>query len=716
MMKAVSLNGIRSFFEPRSIAVVGVSTDQSKLASIVFSNLLRNHERGKLKASVYPLNPSHTFIGEQKCYRRLDSLPEVPELVVVAVPASLAVEVVKDAAKVGAKAVVMITGGFAEAGKTELEQEMLVAAKKSGMRILGPNTIGLLDTQSGVDSLFLRPTKRLRTGREVVSLLKPLKGGVVIITQSGHLGEIVSEELAANGVGVRALVGTGNQLDVSVEDMVGYFAGDARSKVIAVYLEGVHDGRRFMRMTSAAAKAKPVIVFKMGKTRAGALAALTHTASLVGDYEVYKAAFREAGVVEAESLQELVDYCVTFSLLKQRPGRKLLILTNAGGVGAVAADEAERNGLDVKPLSRETSRAVRACLGKTPFVSTTALGNPLDLTATVTTESFARATETALASPDYDMAVVLPTHQTPAIDPDISERMAESLLRTAKPACVCVMGRATLAKMINDDFLRRGIPSFPTPERAVRALAALSSYATLRSNSRAPPAVSSRDRTRFLTGTRGPLPPPMIGRLLLEYGVPQPKSVLVGLGAEPAEAGGLRFPVACKLVSSELLHKTEAGGVILNVSDVAEFASAVSRLKRLAIRLRIKFEGVLVQEMAKEGIELLLGSTRDRVFGPTVVLGAGGKYAELIRNYSLAIAPLDIDAAKCFVTGAKISPLLPGYRGCQRVKADELVRVVSRFSKILVENPSIDQIEVNPLIASEDGVTAVDARAIANPL
>jgi acyl-CoA synthetase (NDP forming) len=715
-MAVTSPSGIRGFFEPTSIAVVGVSTDQSKLASIIFSNLVRNKERGKLKASVYPLNPSHNFVGGQKCYPRFDALPEVPELAVIVVPASLAVAVVKDAAKVGVKAAVMITGGFAEAGKKELEQEMLAAARKSGMRLLGPNTIGLLDTTSGVDSLFLRRTKRLRTGREVVSLLKPLKGGVVIITQSGHLGEIVSEELAVNGIGLRALVGTGNQLDISVEDVVEYFAGDARAKVIAVYLEGVEDGRRFMRVASAAAKAKPVIVFKMGKTRAGALAALTHTASLVGDYEVYRAAFREAGVVEAESLQELVDYCVTFSLLGQRPGRRLLISTNAGGVGAVAADEAELNGLDVNPLSVETSSAVRSCLGKSSFVSTTALSNPLDLTATVTTESFVKATEMALASADYDMALVLPTHQTPAIDPDISERMAKSLLRTAKPVCVCVMGRATLAKMINADFLRRGIPSFPTPERAVRALAALSSYAALSSNSTAPPVVSSRDRMSFLAGASGPLSPPMIGRLLSEYDVPQPRSVFLGPSADPAEAGDLRFPIACKLVSSELLHKTEAGGVILNVSDAAELASAVSRLRRLATQLRIKFEGVLVQEMAGEGTELLLGSTRNRVFGPTLVLGAGGKYAELIRDYSLAIAPLGIDAAKGLVTGEKISPLLSGYRGGQRVRIDELARVVSRFSKILVENPSINQIEVNPLIASEDGVTAVDVRAIVGSL
>jgi len=708
-----SLKGVRSFFEPKSIAVVGVSDDQSKLASIIFSNLLSSRKRGALKASVYPLNPSHALIGHQKCYPRLDSLPEVPELVVVAIPASLAVEVVKDAAAVGAKAVVLITGGFAEAGRKDLEQQMKAAVKKSGMRLLGPNTIGVLDTTSGVDSLFLRPTKRLSTGEEVVSLLKPLKGGVVIITQSGHLGEIFSEELAANGVGLRALVGTGNQLDVSVEDIIGYFARDVHSKVIAIYLEGVKDGRRFISVASAAAKVKPVIVFKMGKTRAGALAALTHTASLVGDYEVYRAAFRKAGIVEAESLQELVDYCVAFSLLHQRPGRRLLISTNAGGVGAVAADAAERDGLEVNPLSKKTTRAVRACLDRASLVSTIALGNPLDLTATVTTDSFVEATETAFASSDYDMAVVLPTHQTPAIDADIAEKMADSILRTAKPACVCVMGRADLAKMINDEFHRKGVPSFPTPERAVGALAALSSYATLSSNSWVGSATSDRDRSRSISGARGPLSWQTIDRLLSEYRIPQPGSVLVASDADFAKSSDLAFPVACKLVSSELLHKTEKGGVVLNVSNASELNSVLRRLRRLAMRLRIRYEGILVQQMAKGGIELLLGSTRDRVFGPTIVLGAGGKYAELIRDYSLAIAPVEVSEAKDLAMGTRLGQLLLGYRGDPRTKVFELARVVSRFSRILIENPSIEQIEINPLIASKEGITAVDVRAVA---
>ena len=708
----VSLSGVGSFFEPKSIAVVGVSDDDSKLASIIFANLLANKKKGALKATVYPLNPSHAFIGGQKCYPSLDSIPETPELVIVAIPASLATEVVREAAKIGTRALILITGGFAEAGREDLEREIRTEARKRGMRILGPNTIGLLDTFSGVDSLFLKSTKKLEDDGEVVSLLKPLKGGTVVITQSGHLGEIICEELAANGVGVRALVGTGNQLDVSVEDIIGYFTSDARAKLIAIYLEGILDGRGFIKAAAEAARAKPVVVFKVGRTRAGALAALTHTASLVGEYETYRAAFRKAGVVEADSLQELVDYCVTFSLLKRKSGRRLLVSTNAGGVGVIAADEAERDGLDVNRPSSGTIRAVKRSLGKASIVSSMVLSNPMDLTATVTTEAFAKATEVALASDDYDMAVVLPTHQTPAINPDISPRMAEALRRTGKPACVSVMGRADLARMVNDDFLRRGIPSFPTPERAVKSLAAFASYAPSRTFSDAHHSRST-DKASFLTGAAGPLSPGMVGLILSEYGIQQAASVLLGPKGGLDQTKGMNFPVACKLISKDLVHKSDIGGVILNVTNEEEVAAAFKRLKQVATKLGVRFEGIQVQEMVKGGVELLVGSTRDRVFGPTIVLGAGGKYAELIRDYSLAIAPLNLQDAMGLATKTRVGQLLSGYRGGPQVSLLRLARTVSRFSKILLENPSLEQIEINPLIASEEGVTAVDARAAA---
>jgi acetyltransferase len=711
-MPADHSSGIRSFFEPRSVAVAGASTDPNKLGSVVFANLLANVENGSLKASVYALNPGHDRIGTQRCYATISSLPETPELLIVAVPVSLTVGLVKEAAEVGVKAVIMVTSGFAEAGRAELEAEILRATEGSGMRILGPNTIGLLDTRSGVDSLFLRPTKTLPDGSEVVSLLKPLKGDVTILTQSGHLGEIISEELAANGVGIRALVGTGNQLDVSVEDVIEYFADDKHTKVITLYLEGVSDGRRFLQVATRAAKKKPVVVFKVGKTEVGARAAFTHTASMVGDYELYKAAFQKSGLVEAQNFQELIDFSVALSMLPSVAGRRLMIITNAGGVGVVSADEATKSGLEVKPLSSKARRRLRSEFRNASLISNAVLNNPIDLTASATTDEIVKMTESVLGLPECDLALVLPTHQTPTIAFDISTRLATVVSRTRKPVCMCVMGRSELASRIHDDFSRRGIPSFPTPERAIRALSAVVTSRRLRFEATAPGAIRREDLLRGLDRFSGLLPQPEAAELLRAYGIAEPASAVVRSLRDLTEGARVGFPVACKLLSSELIHKTQAGGVILDVKSWAALTSAFHRLRRLAASRGLRFEGMLVQHMAEPGVETILGGASDPTFGPTVLFGAGGTLAELVHDVALSIAPVNPREAMKMVAGTKMGPLLRGYKGGLAVDLDELCGAISRFSRILVDNPSVAQLEVNPLIVTENGPLAVDTRVV----
>ena len=704
------MRGIRSFFEPKNIAVAGVSTDPDKLGSIIFANLTANRKKGLLKASVYALNPAHSRIGDQPCYPSIGSLPETPELLIVAVPESLTPVLVRTAAEAGVKAAIIVTSGYAEAGRGDAEKEIGRLAARRGMRILGPNTIGLLDAWSGVDSLFLRPTKKLPDGSQIVSLLNPLQGGVTIVTQSGHLGEVISEELAANGVGIRALVGTGNQADVSVEDMIQYFADDPHTKVMAVYLEGVRDGRRFLQVAAYATKKKPLIVFKVGKTVMGARASLTHTASLVGDYDVYRAAFRQAGVIEAESLQELVDHSISLSMLPRTTGKRLAIVTNAGGVSVVAADEAGKAGLQVEPLGTEAERRLRSEFRGAGFISNAALGNPIDLTASVTTDQFVKVTESVLALREHDLVLVMPTHQAPAIDYDIASRLGEVVSRAGKPVSMCVIGDSELAHRIHMEFMARGIPSFPTPERAVRALAVVGAYARLKEATE-PQVLRKKAPHRF--GRRsGPLPPQDVSRLLRSHGIGEPKSVVV---RSPKDLGRLKrigFPVACKLLSEELLHKTDVGGVAVDVADVAEAESVLARFRKLAGKKGIRFDGMLVQEMVKNGVELILGGIRDPTFGPVVVFGLGGTYTELIREYSLAVAPVTPRESRAMLTQGKLGRVLDGYRGGPKVKMSRLSQVVSDFSRIMVENPSIEQMEVNPLMATEDEILAVDARVI----
>jgi acetyltransferase len=682
------------------------------MASIVYWKLLQNSKDGVLKADIYPVNPAHGEIGGQKCYATLEEIPSPPELLVIAVPASHSLELVRSASAIGVRAVVMITSGFAETGRRELQEELARAVREGGMRVLGPNTMGMLDMRSGVDTLFLQPGKKLQSGEEVASLLKPLRGGVVIVAQSGHLGEIITEELAANEVGIRALVVTGNQMDVSVEDIIGYFGEDDETRVIAVYLEGLRDGRRFMRVASSVARRKPIVVLKAGRTKAGASAALTHTASLVGNYEVYRAAFRECGVLEAKNIQELVDFCICFSLASQKPGKRLLIVTNAGGVGALAADQAVESGLLVERLRSATAASLRARFKDSPFFSNATVGNPLDLTASVQTADFADAASIALGAKEFDMGLVLPTHQAPAIDPSISTAVVEAIKKTGKAACVSVMGRAELSRQIHRQFILNGIPSYPTPDRAVRALAAYYDHSRLSLKTRRITNVGRRDKLSLAAAERGLLSPRDVRRVLAHYSVPQPRSIVLRDLSEIGR-GRVRFPVACKLVSAGLPHKSDSGGVLLNVKSKEELSSSFSRLKKLAARLHVGFDGMLVQEMVTDGTELILGTTRDSTFGPTIAFGAGGTTAELFRDYAVAVAPVNEAQARDMVASTKVSRVLGGFRGSVAVDTKRLCTLISRFSRVLVENPSLGEAEINPLIANRDGFFAADARVVA---
>lgn len=698
---------LNSFFSPRSVAVAGVSPDDDKLGSIIFENLLRNRKAGVLKADVFPLNPKHAMLRGTKCYPGLNALPVTPELLVVATPAEPALELVREASKAGVKAVVLIPGGFSEVGETGLQSSLLKAAGE--MRVLGPNTIGLLDTTTGVETLFIRPTKSLPGGREMVSHFTPKSGGVVVVTQSGHLGEVVSEELTSKGIGIRALVGTGNQLDVTVPEVIRHFSNDSRTKVIAAYLEGIPDGRAFMEAVATASRTKPVVVLKVGRTDVGARAALTHTASIVGDYETYRAALRQSGGLEARTFQELVDSCVMFSTAAPARGRRLAIVTNAGGVGALVADAAETEGMLVAAPTDISLVALKSEFEGRGFIANASLSNPFDITATASTEDFVRFTEAVVQLDDYDAAIILPTHQTPAIGYDIASRLIPAS-KGGKPVVMCVIGNSEFADSMRAEFGRENVPSFPTPERAADALSMFVGRSTRR-----PVATLSRPAPRLrlkgLGHFQGPLPSETVHRLLRAFGIPTPDSTIVRSELEVRAGKVPKFPVACKLLSAGLVHKSDIRGVILDVKDPASLESAYRELKELSRRAHLRFEGVLVQGM-KSGVEVLLGATRDPVFGPTVVFGAGGRHAEAMKDYAVSVAPIGVAEARAMIKRTKVASILEDPRGGRPADLAKLAAVVSEFSRILPSNPSISEVEINPLMVDGGIISAVDARAV----
>jgi acetyltransferase len=466
-----------------------------------------------------------------------------------------------------------------------------------------------------------------------------------------------------------------------------------------------------METAANAARKKPLVVFKVGKTSVGARAALTHTASLVGDYEVYRAALRQSGVIEAGSLQEIVDYSVSLLMLPRTSGRRLVVVTNAGGVGAIAADEAAELGLKVEPPSPGARRKLLSAFEGEAFVSNASFGNPVDLTASVTTDQFVRAVEVVAGLDEYDLVLVLPTHHAPGMGYDVAKKLGDVIGRAGKPAVSCVIGNSELSSKIHMELMARGFPSFPTPERGVRALAVVPEYAEARNKGWSPETFPKGNQRRF-GRKRGPLPPREVSSLLRSYGINEPRSLIVSSEEDLRKLKGFEFPAACKLLSEGVLHKTDIGGVVTNVQNELEAERIFSRFRRLASKKSIRFEGMLVQEMVRNGVELILGGTRDPTFGPVVVLGLGGIYTELLREYGLAVAPVTEQVVRRMLIDEKVGRALRGYRGGARVNVGRLCEVVSRFSRIMVENPSISQMEVNPLIATKDKVLSVDARVI----
>lgn len=700
-----------SFFTPEVIAVAGASVDKSKVGSIIYQKLRRNVGRGVLKAEVYAVNPKYDRVGSSRCYRDLVSLPVRPELLILAVPVSSVVELVDQAVQIGVKAILIISGGFGEAGRSDIERIIHEKAVRYGTRVLGPNTIGLLDPLSGVDTLFLPTRKRLPSGKHVKSLLEPKRGGVVIITQSGHLGEVIAEELWTSRVGVRAIVGVGNQLDVSVEDVLQYFSRDDATKVMALYLEGLKDGRRFLSVAGEASKRKPILVLKLGKTETGQKAALTHTASMAGDYSIYRAAFRQAGLVEAYSLQELVDYCVAFERLPEAGGNRVAIITNAGGTGAIAADESEKIGLSVVPMSKRLTTVFSEKFSTATFGNIVRANNPLDLSATATTEEFIKACKMVIESSEYDMMIAFPTHQPPTMDCGVVESMANLFHRWGRPMCVGIMGASEMAKWYHDSFCAAGVPSYPSPERAVRALGALAKYRTLRREAmcyKLPPTPTIPSSSAKYDWNETDK-----CALLAKYGIEHVKFSVMRSEREAKNiARDLGFPLVCKLMSSEILHKLELGGVILDVMNTQGLVSSYRKLRRRQSAMRIPFRGILVQQMIKGGLELILGSTTDAAFGPTVIFGVGGTYTELLGDYSVGIAPVSKGEARRMIDGLRMKPLLEGYRRGIRLDLNDLASMISSFSYMLYDHPSIREVEINPLITDGKRMLAADIRVI----
>jgi acyl-CoA synthetase (NDP forming) len=467
---------LRAFFDPRSIAIVGASPIANKVGNIIAHNLIENKQRGLLKAELFPINPKYPTILGQKCYPSLRVLPQDVETLVVAIPAEGVPTVIEEGALKNAKAAIVISSGFREVGNTELEEKLDKARKESGIRVIGPNCLGIYDPYSGMDTLFLPEVKMLSSGREVVATPRPLPGYISLVSQSGGFGAAALDYMAGNMMGVRTFVSLGNRCDVDEHELLDFFSRDERTKVVLLYIEGLKRGRVFIESARRFTKLKPIVAFKSGRTEAGARAAASHTAALAGVDKIYDAAFTQSGVVRAQTLEEFFDMGRALQFQKPTSGTSIAIITNAGGPGVIAADACNESGLRVDSLSEATLGKFEEMKEKGELLTIMTGSNPIDLSGQGTSEMFAKVLRILMDAREVDGALVMAFHQAPPILDDVVQAIAETHKGYTKPILACDVGGTEMAEDFRTRFEKYGIPAYETPERAARAMYALARY------------------------------------------------------------------------------------------------------------------------------------------------------------------------------------------------------------------------------------------------
>ncbi|HEX9313034.1 MAG TPA: GNAT family N-acetyltransferase, partial [Actinomycetota bacterium] len=699
--QTAAVAAIASFLSPRSVAVIGASRSRGTIGGEVFRNLLVTGFNGPL----YPINPSAAVVQSVPACASVRDVPGPVDLAVIVVPADLVVRIAGECGEKGVRALVVISSGFAEVGEEgrARQRDLVAVCREFGMRLIGPNCMGILNTDPDVQlNATFAPSF-------------PPHGRVAFSSQSGALGLAVIDYASSLGLGLSSFVSVGNKADVSGNDLITYWEADDHTDVILLYLESFGNPRKFARITREVGKTKPIIAVKSGRSSAGARATSSHTGALIAASDVtVDALFRQAGVIRTDTLAELFDVA---SLLANQPapeGGRVGILTNAGGLGVLAADACEGYGLEVPPISMEVQRHLSEFLAPEASVS-----NPVDVIASATAEDYGRAIGILGAEADVDALIVLfvPPLVTRPEDVAHAIRTAVGALPRTLPVLTVFMSAHGVPEELSGEAVR--IPSYRFPEDAARALARAVQYGTWRiaPEGRVPefPGLRRDEAAAVVSSALagGPrwLDPDEVARLFGCYGLPLAEWRLVDSPeAAGAAAEELNDSVALKAVAPGLVHKTEAGGVRLGLRGVEETAEAARDVARAVEEHGARVERFLVQRMVPEGVEVLVGVVHDPQFGPVVACGAGGITAELIKDVSVRITPLtDLDAAE-MVRSLATYPLLEGYRGSPKADVAALEELLLRVSAMVEAHPEIAEMDCNPVMVLSEGAVIVDAR------
>ncbi len=694
-------SSLAPFFSAAGVAVIGASANPRKLSHGILRNLLAS----KYAGGIYPVNPGESEILGKHCYSSILDVPAPVELAVIVVPVAATPATLEDCGKRGIRAAVIISGGFKEVGQSgaDLEKECLRIANKYHMRLIGPNCVGTMDLHTGLNTTFIHGM--------------PDEGGIGFVSQSGAVCGGVVDFLYGKKVGFSHFISLGNEADVTETDMIEYLGQEPRVRVIACYVEQIRDGRRFLEVARQVSRTKPIVLLKGGRSDAGARAVSSHTGSLAGSHAAYQAAFAQAGVIEVDTFAELFDVAVAFDFQPLPRGTNAVLLTNAGGPAALASDALSFNGFRLENLEEDTRAALRTFLNPSAQV-----GNPVDMLGAAEPQDYARVIETLKKDKTVDVIIPILVPQA-LVDPRaVAQAVVDASQGAGKPVLTCIMGDMSVAEPRVILHSNR-MPMYTLPEAMGQVLKAMKTYADWLAKpavkAAAPKGIDAEAARKLLLA-------PQAGKVLGEaqtrpilqaYGIPLVKGGEAHSAAEAAAlAERIGLPVALKIISPQLLHKSDSGGIRLGLKTAAEVSAAYEQMFS-EIRVRqpqADLQGVLVEQMAPRGQEVIVGLRRDPGFGPVVMFGLGGIYVELFKDVSFRVAPVSAAEALEMINETRAGKLLGGLRGAAPADLQAVVEVIQRLGQLGLDFPEIAEAEVNPLLAflQGQGALALDGRIL----
>lgn len=702
----MSSNTISNFFSPQTVTIVGASPREGSLGLIILKNLLAG---GLVTDKLTAVNPKYKTILSTACYKSIADLPDAPDLAVIVSPAKTVPTLIHQLGQKGTQCVVVISAGFSEGGSAhgkKLEEEMQTAARDYGLRIIGPNCLGILSPINGINASF--------------SHLMPKKGKIGVISQSGAMLTSIIDWACGRGIGFSHLISLGDMNDIGFAEMLDFMSADPDTNAILIYMESVHQARRFISAARGAARTKPIIVLKVGRSDEGRQAAASHTGALAGSDEVYDAAFNRSGLLRVDVMSELFYAAASLTAIKPVKGERLAIVTNGGGMGVLATDALIHHGGKLAKLSAETLDILN-----TKLPPTWSHGNPIDIIGDAGPDRYTDAIKALEHDKGVDAVLVLNCPTAVASSLDAAQVVADIAQNNNKCLLTSWAGSATAEKS-RALFAKQHIPTYATPEAAVNSFMHLVRYKHNQSNLMETPPALAADLTfdsdkawgvvaKVLSEGREWLNELEAKAVLQAYGIPTVESLLAKSPEEAAAiAEKMGFPIVIKLFSPDILHKSDVHGVALDLQSTEAVQQAAVDIEKTAksVRPDAKIEGFTVQRMvnAKNAYELILGVLNDDTFGPVLLFGQGGTAVEILNDKALALPPLNLKLAKDMIARTKVYQLLKGYRDQDPINMDALQLTLIKLSQMVIDLDHLAELDINPLLADKNGVIALDAR------